>query len=94
MEKLVLEKKYSIDCQNVKISIEDIAPDITFTGLLNRPIDFTQLQIEKVLGKGSFGTVSRATYKQERVAVKELEGDAMSDIEVLRDFQKELWIGW
>jgi len=94
LEGLVLEKKYSFYCQEMRMSIEEIAPDVTFTGLLNRPIDFTALHIEKQLGKGSFGAVSLATYKQERVAVKELEGDAMRDIAVLRDFQRELWIGW
>jgi len=89
-----LEKKHWINCETARILIETIAPDITFTGLLNRPIDFSQLEIGEVIGKGSFGKVSRATYCQETVAVKELERDAMSDVELLRDFQKELWIGW
>eukprot|EP01102_Stenamoeba_stenopodia_P016672 TRINITY_DN584_c0_g1_i2.p1 TRINITY_DN584_c0_g1~~TRINITY_DN584_c0_g1_i2.p1 ORF type:complete len:364 (-),score=55.04 TRINITY_DN584_c0_g1_i2:127-1218(-) len=72
---------------------DEIAPDIACPKVLNSAIDLSMLKMEKEIGKGSFGVVWLASYKKERMAVKQMEGDVMRDIEVLRDFQRELWIG-
>ncbi len=51
-------------------------------------IDFSELQMGKVLGEGAYGTVSEAMYRGRKVAVKQLHQSMLKPKDI-KDFKKE-----
>lgn len=89
-----------IDClisvANVHVDVNDLSPDLvvrvdrglTMKQLPMWAIKFEELQIEKLIGRGSFGDVYLGLFRGQKVAVKKLSGIASES--ALKDFVDEL----
>ena len=72
------------------IRIDSIAPDLVLADMADVVLDYSELQIITQIGKGGFGTVFKAMFKGEVVAVKQVSIDDDKKTEVFREFRREV----
>ena len=78
-----------IQRKNMAVSIENIAPDISFADILL--INSSLLEIGNEIGRGAFGVVYEGKYNETRVAIKQLSASFVND-ELFSEFQQEVYI--
>ena len=82
-----------LECAQVPVRIDMLAPDLAMSDFDGCQIDFRELELDKELGKGSFGIIYRGNWKGDEVAVKKLKvQEEMMAISAFAEFRKEVWI--
>lgn len=79
------------------IRIDKVVPEIAFRNLDKKLIYFENLTVQNKLGQGAFGTVYKAIYQEQEVAVKIMQFGDLSDKEMgnqslnaFHEFKKEV----
>eukprot|EP01096_Ripella_sp_DP13-Kostka_P001529 TRINITY_DN1180_c0_g1_i1.p1 TRINITY_DN1180_c0_g1~~TRINITY_DN1180_c0_g1_i1.p1 ORF type:complete len:945 (+),score=366.35 TRINITY_DN1180_c0_g1_i1:425-2836(+) len=84
-----------VKCTNnpaVLVRLDSVVPDLAMTDFEGRKIDFSGIQLQKKLGKGSFGIIYRALLGDQVVAVKKLKADEDTQVEAFAEFRREVWL--
>lgn len=77
---------------NEPVRLDALVPDFAMTDFEGSVIDYAELDIDKKLGKGSFGVIYRGTWRGEVVAVKRLKVDEDMAIAAFAEFRREVWL--
>ena len=86
-----------------RVRIDALAPDISFTDMRTKRVDFKDIQLSSVIGLGAFGKVYSGKWNDQLVAIKILENqkkEQFSELEEpdaeeykrFNEFQREVWI--
>eukprot|EP01104_Vermistella_antarctica_P020132 TRINITY_DN840_c0_g1_i1.p1 TRINITY_DN840_c0_g1~~TRINITY_DN840_c0_g1_i1.p1 ORF type:complete len:1486 (-),score=419.48 TRINITY_DN840_c0_g1_i1:95-4552(-) len=71
----LMKGKSEVDVRGELVPISQIAPDVGFADLGDCISLYDDLELGKEIGRGSFGTIFLATWRDEEVAVKRLDVD-------------------
>ena len=85
--------KSFLECGNTgsSVRLDMLVPDLSMVDVTR--IEYSDIDIEKEIGKGGFATVYKANYHRKIVAVKVLDiGEGSSAEEIFNDFLRETWI--
>jgi serine/threonine protein kinase len=63
---------------------------IQLEGQLSTKIDMHELELGKVIGQGSYGTVYIGRWKGQKVAIKSYSENVISDVSLKGDIEREI----
>mmetsp|Transcript_17879 Transcript_17879/g.69294 ORF Transcript_17879/g.69294 Transcript_17879/m.69294 type:complete len:2049 (-) Transcript_17879:47-6193(-) len=93
LEEAAAEGKQEMQFKDSAIRIDSIAPDLVLADMGNILIEYGDMEVQKEIGKGGFGTVFKAVYQGKPVAVKRVDLDAQEQskrAEIFREFRREV----
>jgi len=92
LEAAIVRGETHLGSGDSSVPIRDFAPDLYLMDLEEFLAKGDELQKEKEIGKGGFGTVFKATFRGELVATKEIDLSSVEKIEAINSFRREVFV--
>ena len=85
-----------LKCQDGStVRLDSLVPDVCMTDFQGALISYSEVELEKKIGTGSYGVIYRGRWRGEVVAVKKLKvesDDVENNIAAFAEFRREVWL--